>query len=188
MSTEADFHDMFRVLLRSEWSKLSGVMVILSAIGSKVYRGIAKRAQLCYRCLAEGHQGKSCLNSRPYGKYLQKLHHRLLHQYDRQTGSMEPVAYARNHTERKRIDDVNLKKGIQIQLTSPRIKLLLSRMGRATTHSTTAMMAQNYPKTDFIVFRTVPVILNNSDRSLKFNAFLGEASTKTYVNAESVRT
>ena len=41
---------------------------------------IAKRFQLCYRCLAEGHHGKSCQRTRQCGKTgCLKLHHRLLH-------------------------------------------------------------------------------------------------------------
>ena len=43
----------------------------------------AKRLKLCFRCLAYGHMGKSCKNSRPCGQYgCQKLHHVLLHRDD----------------------------------------------------------------------------------------------------------
>ena len=41
---------------------------------------IAKRFKLCYRCLAEGHRGKSCQRTRQCGKNgCHKVHHRLLH-------------------------------------------------------------------------------------------------------------
>ena len=41
---------------------------------------IAKRFQLCYRCLAKGHHGKSCQRTRRCGKNgCLKVHHRLLH-------------------------------------------------------------------------------------------------------------
>ena len=41
---------------------------------------IAKRFQLCYRCLEEGHHGKSCPRTRRCGKNdCHKVHHRLLH-------------------------------------------------------------------------------------------------------------
>ena len=41
---------------------------------------VAKRFQLCYRCLAEGHHGKSCPRPRRCGKNgCHKVHHRLLH-------------------------------------------------------------------------------------------------------------
>ena len=40
----------------------------------------AKRFRLCFRCLGDGHIGKSCKNSQPCGKNgCQKLHHVLLH-------------------------------------------------------------------------------------------------------------
>ena len=41
---------------------------------------IAKRLKLCFRCLAEGHCGKSCQRTRQCGKNgCHKVHHRLLH-------------------------------------------------------------------------------------------------------------
>ena len=41
---------------------------------------IAKRFQLCYRCLAKGHNGKSCPRTRRCGKNgCHKVHHKLLH-------------------------------------------------------------------------------------------------------------
>lgn len=45
-------------------------------------------------------------------------------------------------------------------------------------------MTQSSSRTDFIALRTVPVILRNGDRSLKVNALLDEASTKTYLNSD----
>ena len=46
------------------------------------------------------------------------------------------------------------------------------------------MVTQSSSRTDFIALRTVPVILRNGDRSLKVNALLDEASTKTYLNSD----
>ena len=45
-------------------------------------------------------------------------------------------------------------------------------------------MTQNNSRADFIALRTVPIILKNGNRSLKVNALLDEASTKTYLNAD----
>ena len=59
---------------------------------------IAKRFQLCYRCLAEGHEGKSCRKTRRCGKDgCHKKHHRLLHV----TTCMSEVSEQkmRSHTE-----------------------------------------------------------------------------------------
>ena len=46
------------------------------------------------------------------------------------------------------------------------------------------MTASNVPTAEFIALRTVPVILKNGDRSLKVNALLDDASTKTYINSD----
>ena len=46
------------------------------------------------------------------------------------------------------------------------------------------MVTQSLVRAVFIGLRTVPVILTNGSRSLKINALLDDASTKTYVNAD----
>ena len=46
------------------------------------------------------------------------------------------------------------------------------------------MTASNVPTAEFIALRTVSVILKKGDRSLKVNALLDDASTKTYVNSD----
>ena len=50
----------------------------------------------------------------------------------------------------------------------------------------TTLITQNYSKVDYIALRTVPIILKNGDRSLRVNAFLDRASTKSYVNSDVV--
>ena len=55
--------------------------------------------------------------------------------------------------------------------------------GKEQTEQTT-MATQSHVRADFIGLRTVPVILTNGGRSLKINALLDDASTKTYVNAD----
>ena len=48
----------------------------------------------------------------------------------------------------------------------------------------TTMTANNVTLTDFIALRTVPIILKNGNRSIKVNALLHNARTKTYINAD----
>ena len=55
--------------------------------------------------------------------------------------------------------------------------------GKEQTEQST-MVTQSYVRADFIGLRTAPVILTNGGRSLKINALLDDASTKTYVNAD----
>ena len=46
------------------------------------------------------------------------------------------------------------------------------------------MVVQSNMRPDFVSLRTMPVILKNGERSLRVNALLNDASTKTYVNAD----
>ena len=46
------------------------------------------------------------------------------------------------------------------------------------------VLTQNSSRSDYIALRTVPVVLRNGDCSLKVNALLDEASTKTYLNTD----
>ena len=46
------------------------------------------------------------------------------------------------------------------------------------------MTTNNVTTTDFIALRTVPIILKNGNRSIKVNALLDDASTKTYINRD----
>ena len=48
----------------------------------------------------------------------------------------------------------------------------------------TTMVTEYNIRTNFIGLRTVPVILKNGEQSLKINALLDDASTKSYVNAD----
>ena len=48
----------------------------------------------------------------------------------------------------------------------------------------TTMVTQSNIRANFIGLRTVPVILKNGERSLKINALLDDASTKSYINAD----
>lgn len=48
----------------------------------------------------------------------------------------------------------------------------------------TTMITQDDYRAEFIALQTVPVILKNGTRSLKVNALLDDASTKTYINAD----
>lgn len=134
---------------------------------------VAKRLQLCYRCLAQGHQGKSCPRSRPCGQEgCIDLHHRLLHK-------QKPIgqkSISLDNTELKRTVDHDVN-----NTSTDRATCLTE--GKEQAEQTT-MVTQSYVRADFIGLRTVPVILINGGRSLKINALLDDASTKTYVNAD----
>ena len=144
---------------------------------------IAKRSQLCYRCLGDGHYGKLCPNSRTCGKNgCQEIHHRLLHQRDRKVETSS--SSTKDQTEPKRVDaGQREQRAEQGTLSADPAASVTEGKEQPHTQQTT-MMTQNNSRADFIALRTVPIILKNGDRSLKVNALLDEASTKTYLNAD----
>ena len=133
---------------------------------------VAKRLQLCFRCLGEEHQGKSCPRSRPCGQNgCTDLHHKLLHKprpnVQKQSSS--------DNTAAKRTADQDVKIAAD--------QATCFTEGKVQTEQTT-MMTQRYVRAEFVGLRTVPVILQNGGRSLTVNALLDDASTKSYVNAD----
>ena len=116
---------------------------------------VAKQNQLCYRCLAQGYQGKACPRSRPCGlDGCTDLHHRLLHKA--------------KHTKQLSVslDNNDLKR------TS-----LNTRQQDMPPHSTdrdscstegkeqTTMVTEYNIRANFIGLRTVQVILKNGEQS-----------------------
>ena len=145
---------------------------------------IAKRTQLCYRCLADGHYGKICPNRRICAKNgCQEIHHRLLYQHDRRVETSEPTSSARNQTEPKRFDADQKEQCAEPDTLSADQAAFVTEGKEQQHEQQTTIMTQNNSMADFIALRTAPIILKNGDRSLKVNALLDEASTKTYVNA-----
>ena len=142
---------------------------------------IAKRLQLCYRCLGEEHQGKSCPRSRTCGlDSCVDMHHRLLHKQK----TVEQRAPVKETTEVKRAEDNGTsrnRRAEQDNVSTDRATFLTE--GNDPAQETT-MVVQSGKRPEFVGLRTVPVILINGDRSLRVNALLDDASTKTYVNAD----
>ena len=137
---------------------------------------IAKLFQLCYRCLGDSHYGKLCPRSRQCGiNACRQLHHKLLHQDDRRLGITEVMpssdtapnetdATEPNHGQR------SIHVGSHNSVTEGKEQM--------------TMVTQNTNRSIFMALRTVPVIVKNGERSLKINALLDDASTKSYVNAD----
>ena len=137
---------------------------------------IAKQFQLCFRCLAVGHHGKSCPRSRQCGlNECQQLHHTLLHKSE----SRLPQLHSQNDTQ------VNRTGGIKTDDLPPEsARMAIDRIVPVTEGNAQTTMMTQEQITAFIGLRTVPVILINGDRCRTVNALLDDASTKTYVNAD----
>ena len=133
---------------------------------------IAKRCQLCFRCLAEGYSGRKYPRSRQCCQNgCKALHHRLLHHASQETELKTADLKSTNSIAVKASNEISSK-----QTTS-------GTEGNKPWQQTT-MTANNVTTTDFIALRTVPIILKNGNRSIKVNALLDDASTKTYINAD----
>ena len=140
----------------------------------------AKRLQLCFRCLAEGHQGKLCPRSRQCGQGgCEELHHRLLHK----PGNARAKSNSPENTELKSTVTMHVVNDLQNMDKQSRNRTSSFTEGREQTEQTT-MVTQSYTKPGFIGQRKVPVLLTNGHRSVQINALLDDASTKTYVNAD----
>ena len=143
---------------------------------------VAKRSRLCYRCLGDGHYGKRCPNSKICGNNgCDKNHHRLLHRSDRMMGqSVSDTIY---RTEPKREVDSQVELSSEDSLSEDVTSSVTEGKGQPNAQQTT-MVANNNSQSGYVALRTVPVILRNGNRSLKVNALLDEASTKTYLNTD----
>ena len=138
---------------------------------------IAKRLQLCYRCLAEGHAGKFCQRSRVCGENgCLEVHHRLLHQQENKQ-YMRPAATPTTLS-------LNGNSDSAITGSSSAKRTVSVTEGNKHTNPTT-MTSRDNSTADYIALRTVPVILTNGSRSVKVNALLDDASTKTYINSDA---
>ena len=137
---------------------------------------IAKRLQLCYPCFAEGHAGKFCQRSRVCGENgCLEVHHRLLHRQENKQ-YLRPAATSTT---------LNLNGNIDLTKTgSSSTKRTVSvTEGNEHTNQTTMTLRDN-STADYLALPTVPVILTNGSRSVKVNALLDDASTKTYTNSD----
>ena len=108
----------------------------------------------------------------------------LLHHHDRSVETSEPTSSARNQTEPERVDaDQKEQRAERDTLSADQTASVTE--GKEQQHAQqTTMMTQNNSIADSIALRTAQIILRNGGRSLKVNALLDEASTKTYVNAD----
>ena len=133
---------------------------------------MAKRFQLCFRCLDGGHPGIACPRSRPCEKNgCKALHHRLLHRSLPETKSKPSVMSSTDSAESNLTENQTIEQTTCTSVTEGNEQL-------------TTMTANDVTSAEFIALRTVPVVLKNGNRSLKVNALLDDASTKTYVNAD----
>ena len=139
----------------------------------------AKQSRLCYRCLDDGHIGSKCTKSRHCGvDDCTKTHNRFLHG--------QQLIQQRNVDEDQREKSANngriprsVSSATQTSPTTEGEMFVTTERSHAARGESKTSQCQ-----EFLVMRTVPVVLINGNRRLKVNALLDDASTKTYINAD----
>ena len=116
---------------------------------------VAKEHRLCFRCLGSGHGGKRCRRARICGiDNCPANHNRLLHEHK-----------------------------VQSEQNSTQVKTP-SQSDRKQSESSNTYVTKTENSQSFLSLRTVPVYLSNGNKTVKVNALLDEASTRTYVNED----
>ena len=140
--------------------------------------GIAKRADLCYRCLGRGHAGKDCNRDRECGiDGCKQHHHHLLH--DEQKIRMT------NRQKASKGDAPNSQgaaTGTGKTDTSPRDSSHVTQVLSHATEGEQVMTSQEQAAQRVVALRTVPVVLQHGDKKVTVNALLDDASTRSYIS------
>ena len=139
---------------------------------------IARKFQLCYRCLGDTHYGKTCTRSRQCGiDACRQLHHRLLHQEYHKSGATEVTMLSSSKIASKVVDMTELNHIPQGSSSLPLDSLTFHLEGKEQENETTLMVKDDY-QPDFIALRTVPIMVKSGTKSIKVNALLDDGSTK----------
>ena len=133
----------------------------------------AKEFKLCFRCLSDTHRGERCPRSRICGiNGCTYNHNRLLHKHE----SNSPIVIKHQTTEITHIakDNTQDTSNEQDEGASP-----------VHSHTTTLLTDSNSAnRNNFIALRTVPVHLKCGNRTIRVNALLDDASSRSYINSD----
>ena len=154
------------------------------AMSPRVRWEATKSLKLCYRCLGGDHNGETCVRSRICGiNNCKNTHNQLLHRDSVPADQREQV----NTHDRRKMEQgasggsqavAECETTNEMALTPPQ-----DPVEQATERSHTTLTSQS-TQPRFVALCTAPVFLKNSNRRIKVNALLDEASTKTYLNAD----
>ena len=124
---------------------------------------VAKARRLCFRCLESYHQGRACSRSKQCNiNGCTKNHHTLLHDnhlHDTQPAKKEPD-----------------------QEESSQQQSVLPWDGVMETRTNVKNSRNNESET--VLLRTIPVWLKSSNRKVKVNAILDDASNESFLNED----
>ncbi|XP_065193163.1 uncharacterized protein LOC135824359 [Sycon ciliatum] len=133
----------------------------------------ARRANLCYRCLAFGHRGGECKRGWTCGvNGCQDNHHRLLHATK---GGAQKGTPSSGQAKDTPSDAESKNRRGEVDGSCHAVQAVTE--GELTAGAT--MAAHSYSK---VALRIVPVMLRNGPQEVTVNALLDDASTTSYIN------
>ncbi|XP_065185806.1 uncharacterized protein LOC135816538 [Sycon ciliatum] len=133
----------------------------------------ARRANLCYRCLAFGHRGGECKRGWTCGvNGCQDNHHRLLHATK---GGAQKGTPSSGQAKDTPSDAESKNRTGELGGSCHAVQAVTE--GELTAGAT--MAAHSYSK---VALRIVPVMLRNGPQAVTVNALLDDASTTSYIN------
>lgn len=137
---------------------------------------IAKEKKLCFRCLANNHQGRDCKRSKECGiNGCKRNHDRLLHQFQ------EIQAHEVTVVEESSNSSLPSTRAFAT-VASDEPALPNAEQGiEEHSHLTTLASMQNQESASL---QTVPIWLSANGKKIKVNALLDDASSVSYVNEE----
>ena len=137
---------------------------------------IAKEKKLCFRCLANNHQGRDCKRSKECGiNGCKRNHDRLLHQFQEIQAHEETVVEESSNSSLP-----STRAFATVASDEPALPNAEQSI-EEHSHLTTLASAQNQESASL---RTVPIWLSANGKKIKVNALLDDASSVSYVNEE----
>ncbi|XP_062580317.1 uncharacterized protein LOC134242249 [Saccostrea cucullata] len=145
-----------------------------------------RESKLCYRCLGTGHFGSSCKKSRSCGiDNCSETHHRLLHNGNHNANRSADKYQHGISTSELRQNAPGFYPHKETQKPNPSVNSVEDKncdTQRSVKHDRTLTCHGEEPQ--FIALRTIPVIVRNGSKTIRVNALLDDASTRTYVNSD----
>ncbi|XP_061170866.1 uncharacterized protein LOC133180337 [Saccostrea echinata] len=145
-----------------------------------------RQSKLCYRCLGSGHFGSSCRRSRPCSiDNRSETHHRLLH-----IGSQNINQSANRY---QHVQSASVLNRNAPEFCPPKdTRRQNSSVNSVVNNNVDTQRLVNQDRTltchggepQFIALRTIPVIVRNGSKTVRINALLDDASTRTYINSD----
>lgn len=137
----------------------------------------ARELRVCFRCLSSFHRSNSCRSKRLCQiNGCRSNHHRLLHN----------VRNRSENTDQKESKPQEEQLSGRVEKLCPTMNPTEGERSQPKTYVTPGLSSAKNSTSpcEYLTLRTVPVLLRNGERSLRINALLDDASTRSYLNED----